>query len=91
VFRDFRSAALPTATTRDRGRLGLIATICQEVLGVSGDPDVGQQRFQVHLVRGQGHQQRTNIRERLYPMSLGPGQDAETDRRGLTALVTPDE
>jgi hypothetical protein len=26
------------------------------VLGVSGDPDVGQQRLQVHLVRGPGHQ-----------------------------------
>jgi hypothetical protein len=44
VFRGFRPAALPTATTRDRSRLGLIAAILQEVLGVSGDPDVGQQR-----------------------------------------------
>jgi hypothetical protein len=43
-------ASLPTAPTRDRGRLSLNATIRQEVLGVSGDPDVGQQRFQVHLV-----------------------------------------
>jgi hypothetical protein len=33
------------ATTRDRGRLSLIVTIRQEVLGVSGDPDVGQQRL----------------------------------------------
>jgi hypothetical protein len=24
-------------------------------------------------------------------MTLGPGQDAETDRRRLTTLVTPDE
>jgi hypothetical protein len=62
VFQGFRPASLPTATTRDRGRLSLIATIRQEVLGVSGDPDVGQQRLQVHLVRGQGHQQRTHIR-----------------------------
>jgi len=29
---------------------------------VSGDPGVGQQRLQVHLVRGQGHQERTHIR-----------------------------
>lgn len=43
VFRGFGPASLPTATTRDRGRLSLIATIRQEVLGVSGDPDVGQQ------------------------------------------------
>ena len=35
VFRGFRPASLPTATTRDRGRLGLIATKGQEVLGVS--------------------------------------------------------
>jgi len=28
------------ATTGDRGRLSLIATILQEVLGVSGDPGV---------------------------------------------------
>jgi hypothetical protein len=52
VFRGFRPTSLPTATTRDRGRLSLIAAIRQEVLGVSGDPDVGQQRRQVHLVRG---------------------------------------
>jgi hypothetical protein len=31
VFRGFRPASLPTATTRDRGRLSLIATIRQEV------------------------------------------------------------
>jgi hypothetical protein len=43
VFRGFRPAPLPTATTRDRGRLSLIAAIRQEVLGVSGDPDVRQQ------------------------------------------------
>jgi hypothetical protein len=41
VFRGFRPASLPTATTRDRGRLSLIASIGQEVLGVSGDPSVG--------------------------------------------------
>jgi hypothetical protein len=91
VFRGFRAASLPTATTRHCGRLSLIAAIGQEVLGVSSDPEVGQQRLQVHLVRGQGHQQRTHIRERFDPMALGPGQDAETDRRGLTALVTPDK
>ncbi len=43
VFRGFRPASLPTATTRDRGRLRLIAAIRQEVLGVSGDPNVGQE------------------------------------------------
>ena len=59
VFRGFRPASLPMAATRDRGRLSLIATIGQEVLGVSGDPDVGQRRLQVHLVRRQGCQQRT--------------------------------
>ena len=36
-----RRRASPTATTRDRGRLSFIATISQEMLGVSGDPDVG--------------------------------------------------
>jgi hypothetical protein len=91
VFRGFGPSSLPTATTLDRGRLSLIATIRQEVLGVSGDPDVGQQRLQVHLVRGQGHQQCTHIRQRFDPMSLGPGQDAETDRRRLTAPITPDK
>ena len=59
VFRGFGPASLPTATTRDRGRLSLIASIGLEALGVNGDPDVGQQRLQVHLVRGQSHQQRT--------------------------------
>jgi hypothetical protein len=56
VFRGFRPASLPTATTRDRGRLGLIATIPQEVLEASGDPDVGQQRLPVHLLRRSGSQ-----------------------------------
>src|SRR5262249_56509239 len=51
AFRGFRPASLPTATTRDRSRLSLIATIRQEVLGVSGDPDVGPQRLPVHRLR----------------------------------------
>ncbi len=91
LLRDFRPAALPTPTARRRGRLGLIATVRQEVFGVSRDPDVGQKRFQVHLSRGHGRQHRTHIRQRFDPMALGPGQDAETDRRCLTALVTPDK
>ena len=37
MFRGFRPASLPTATTRHRGRLSLIATIRQEGLGVSRD------------------------------------------------------
>jgi hypothetical protein len=49
MFRGVRAAALPTATTRDRGRLGLIAAIRQKVLRVSGDPDVGQQRLDIRL------------------------------------------
>jgi hypothetical protein len=56
VFRGVSPASLPTATTRDRSRLSLIAAIRQEVLGVSGDPDVGQQRLQVHLGRCQRDQ-----------------------------------
>jgi hypothetical protein len=49
VFPGSRPPALPTATTRDRGCLSLFASIGQEVLGMSSDPDVGQQRLQVHL------------------------------------------
>ena len=41
VFQGFRPTSLPTATTRTRGRLSLIAARRQEVLGVSGDPNVG--------------------------------------------------
>jgi hypothetical protein len=41
----------PDGDERDRGRLSLIATIRQEVLGVSGDPDLGQQRLPVHLLQ----------------------------------------
>jgi hypothetical protein len=68
----FRTSSLAAATTRDRGRLSLIAAGRQEVLGVSGDPDVAQQRVQVHLVRGQGRQQRTRIHQLFDPMALGP-------------------
>jgi hypothetical protein len=60
-------------------------------LAGTGDRHSASWRLQVHLVQRQGHQQRTHIRERFDPMSLGAGQDAETDRRGLTALVTPDK
>jgi hypothetical protein len=51
VFRGFRPASLPTAATRDRRRLSLLATMRQEVLGMRGDPDVRQERLQVHLLR----------------------------------------
>jgi hypothetical protein len=43
MFRGLRPAALPTATTRDRGRLRLIAAILQKVLGMGSDPNVGQE------------------------------------------------
>src|SRR5262249_52755798 len=55
VFPGLRPASLPTATTCDCGCLSLFATIRQEVLRVSGDPDVGQQPLQVHLVQRQGY------------------------------------
>jgi hypothetical protein len=42
-----RSPTLPAAL----GRRSLIATIREEVLGVSRDPDVGQQQLSVHLLR----------------------------------------
>jgi hypothetical protein len=58
VFRGFRSASLPTGTTRGR-RVRLIATMRQEVVGVSGDPDVGMRavrtairRHRRRLIRG---------------------------------------
>ena len=88
VFRGFRPASLPTATTRDRRRLSLLATIGQEVLGVSGDPDVGQQRLQVHRLRRSGSQSSRDVRQRLDPVPLGPSQDAQTNRRRLAPLIT---
>src|SRR5262249_31718063 len=88
VFQGFRPASLPTATTRDRGRLSLIATIRQEVLGVCGDPDVGQQRIPVHLLRRYGSQSSRDVRQRLHPVPLGPSQDAQTNRRRLAPLIT---
>jgi hypothetical protein len=51
VFRGFLPAAVPTATTRHRSRLGFLATVRQEVFGVSRDPAVGQKRFQAILDR----------------------------------------
>src|SRR5262249_10542375 len=91
VFPRLHPASLATATTRARGCLRLFATIRQEVLGMSGDPDIGQQRLQIHIVRRQGRQQRSHIRKRLGPVPLGPGQDAEADRRCLAPLIAPDE
>ncbi len=91
VFRGFLPAALPPATTRGRGCLGGVTTIRQQSLGVSRDPDVGQKRFQIHHSRGQGRQQRTHIRQRFDSMTLGFGQDRETDRRRLASLVAAEE
>ena len=82
VFRGFRPASLPTATTRDRRRLSLIATMRQEVLGVSGDPDVGQQRLQVHLLRreaGGGLVRKSEIRRSR--------SRREACRTGLTTVL----
>ena len=47
-----------------RGGFGLIATIGQDMLRMRRDPDVGQKRFQVHLVRREGSQQSSHIRAR---------------------------
>ena len=88
AFRDFRPAPLPTATTRDRGRLSLIATIRQEVLGVSGVPDVGQQRLPIHRLRQEGSPSSRDVRQRLDPVPRGPSQDAQTNRRRLAPLIT---
>jgi hypothetical protein len=50
-LRGLRPAEGPTTTARARGGLGLIATIRQQVLRVRRDPDIGQERLQVHLLR----------------------------------------
>jgi hypothetical protein len=56
VFLDFRPASLPTATSRIRSRLGLIATVLEDVLQVRRDPHVGQERLQFYVTRRQGDQ-----------------------------------
>jgi hypothetical protein len=50
------SAESSTATSRIRGGLGLVATVCEDVLRVGRDPHIGQERLQLHLVRRQGDQ-----------------------------------
>jgi hypothetical protein len=83
-------ALLAPPLPRAGGRLCLIAAVLQEVFGMPGDPDVGQERPQIHVSRGQSDQQLTDIRERLDPVSLGAGKDAHQDRRGLPASSTPE-
>jgi hypothetical protein len=56
VFRGFRPASLPTATSRIRSRLGLIATVLEDVLRVRRDPHIGQERLQFHVTRRDGDQ-----------------------------------
>jgi hypothetical protein len=72
---DFRLAPafLATPLPRSGGRLGLIAAVLQEVLGMRGDPNVGQERPQIHVSRGESDQQLADIFERLDPAPLGAG------------------
>jgi hypothetical protein len=55
VLQGFRPASLPTATPRDRGRLSLIARISEEVLGVSGDPDLMKKAGEVDSALGKAY------------------------------------
>src|SRR6185312_581195 len=77
-------AFLATPLPRTGGRICLITAVLQEVFEMRGDPDVGQDRPQVHVSRGQRDQQLTDIREGLDPVSIGAGEDAHQDRRSLT-------
>ena len=82
VFRGFRPASLPTAATRDRRRLSLLATMRQEVLGMRGDPDIRQERLQVHLLRreaGGGLVRKSEIRRSR--------SRREACRTGLTTVL----
>jgi hypothetical protein len=82
VSRGFRPASLPTAATRDRRRLSLLATMRQEVLGMRGDPDVRQERLQVHLLRreaGGGLVRKSEIRRSR--------SRREACRTGLTTVL----
>jgi hypothetical protein len=65
VFRRLFPTQRATATSRIRGCLRLIATVLKNVLRVRRDPDIGQERLQVHLVGRQGDQQSSHVRERL--------------------------
>src|SRR6476646_889165 len=80
---DFRlgPAFLAPPLPRTGGRLCLITAVLQEVYGMRGDPDVGQERTQIHVSRGQRDPQLTDIRERLEPVPLGAGEAAHQDRR----------
>src|SRR5262245_66319273 len=51
-----------------------------------GDPDIGQERPQIHLSRGQTDQHLTDIRERLDPVPPDAASAAELGDR-LAALV----
>jgi hypothetical protein len=73
-------AFLATPLPRTGGSLGLITAVLQEVLGMRGDPEVGQERSQINLGHGQRDQQFTYIRERLDPVSLGAGSGGATIR-----------
>jgi hypothetical protein len=77
VLRGFRPASRPTATTRDRGRLSLLATVRQEVLGVSGDPDVGQQRLPVPLLLREGSQSSRDVAHGSIRCCLAPAKMLE--------------
>jgi hypothetical protein len=93
VFRGFRPASLPTATTRDRGRLRLIATIRQDVLGVSGDLDVGQEPTRAtvtpcHARVGPTTPQQFGAKHQTCPHWAVPGTPDSTLEMGAAEMGT---
>jgi hypothetical protein len=53
----------------------------QEVVGMRGHPNVGQERSQIHVGRGQRDQQLTDILEWFDPVSPGSGDTTLTTSR----------
>ena len=84
MSRGFRPASLPTAATRDRRRLSLLATMRQEVLGMRGDPDVRQERLQVHLLRREAG---GGLVEKIGRIRRSRSRSEEACRTGLTTVL----
>src|SRR3954466_12545882 len=84
-------ALLAPPLPRTGGYLLLITAVLQEVFGMRGDPNVGQEGPQIYVSRGQRDQRLAYIRERLEPVSPGAGKDAHANRRGLTASITSEK
>ena len=87
----FLSAIEATLRSSLRRRFRLVTAVVHDVLRVSFDPGVRQERLEIDVVGRERDQQRTHISKRFDQVPLRAGQNAQTGRRRFAAAVTAEK